>query len=104
MGFDTRGSMPVTCPFTCSKNRNAPFVVRFLFLEIDRILTRVEGGAVLREQNALPYKLGLPFACQAKVAIDNCRAGRAAKGATLGKAKENASIFRHRINSPQCSN
>ena len=28
----------------------------FLFLEIDRILTRVEGGAVLREQNALPYK------------------------------------------------
>ena len=28
----------------------------FFFLEIARILTRVEGGAVLRVQNALPYK------------------------------------------------
>ena len=24
MGFDTRGSMPVTCPFTCSKNTGVP--------------------------------------------------------------------------------
>ena len=54
--------------------------------------------------SALPYGHGVPFTCQAKAAIDNCRAGRAAKGATLGKAKENASIFRHRINSPICSN
>ena len=55
----------------------------FLFLEIDRILTRVEGGAVLREQNALPYGIGVRCVCWAKSAIDNCRAGRAAKGATL---------------------
>ena len=40
----------------------------------------------------------------AKDDIDNVGAGRAAKGATLGKAKENASIFRHRINSPIYSN
>ena len=33
--------------------------------------------------SALPYELSPPFACQAKAAIDNCRAGRAAKGATL---------------------
>ena len=33
--------------------------------------------------SALPYELSLLFACQAKAAIDNCRAGRAAKGATL---------------------
>ena len=31
MGFDTRGSMPVTCPFTCSKKRNAPKRCVFLF-------------------------------------------------------------------------
>ncbi|MBO5737455.1 MAG: hypothetical protein J6S04_06565 [Clostridia bacterium] len=54
--------------------------------------------------SALPYGLGISLDCQAKAAIDNCRAGRAAKGATLGKAKENASIFRHRINCPICSN
>ena len=54
--------------------------------------------------SALPYGFGISFTIQAKSAIDNCRAGRAAKGATLGKAKENASIFRHRINSPLCSN
>ena len=36
--------------------------------------------------SALPYGLGISLACQAKAAIDNCRAGRAAKGATLGDA------------------
>jgi hypothetical protein len=52
-------------------------------LEIDRILTRVEGGAVLREQNALPCGIWITVNLTAKSAIDNCRAGRAAKGATL---------------------
>lgn len=33
--------------------------------------------------SALPYELGLLFAYQTKSAINNCRAGRAAKGATL---------------------
>ena len=56
MGFDTRGSMPVTCPFTCSKMRNEPKAVRFYFWMIKCLLTRVVGGAVLREQNALPYE------------------------------------------------
>ena len=32
--------------------------------------------------SALPYGLGISLACQAKAAIDNCRAGRAAKGAS----------------------
>ena len=32
MGFDTRGSVPVTCPFACSKKTNAPKVVRFFTL------------------------------------------------------------------------
>ena len=44
MGFDNRGSMPVTCPFTCSKKRNVP-TGRFSFWKIACELTRVEGGA-----------------------------------------------------------
>ena len=38
-------------------------------------------GAVLREQNALPYEVWITINLTAKEAIDNCRAGRAAKGA-----------------------
>ena len=38
-------------------------------------------GAVLREQNALPYVTWELTILTAKAAIDNCRAGRAAKGA-----------------------
>ena len=37
-------------------------------------------GAVLREQNALPTRAKLTIKPTAKAAIDNCRAGRAAKG------------------------
>ena len=40
-------------------------------------------GAVLREQNALPYESRITYNLTAKAAIDNCRAGRAAKGAKL---------------------
>ena len=43
MGFDTRESVPVTCPITCSKKTNAT-CWRFFFLEIDRTLTRVVVG------------------------------------------------------------
>ena len=39
-------------------------------------------GAVLREQNALPYRGAKSRGILAKAAIDNCRAGRAAKGAS----------------------
>ena len=39
-------------------------------------------GAVLREQNALPYEGRGTKYLTAKAAIDNCRAGRAAKGAS----------------------
>ena len=49
-------------------------------------------------------EVGYPKSFTAKDDVDNVGAGRAAKGATLGKAKENASIFRHRINSPIYSN
>ena len=55
-----------------------------LFLEIDRLLKRVDGGAVLQGQNALPHIVGITVNLTAKSAIENCRAGRAAKGATLG--------------------
>ena len=37
-------------------------------------------GAVLREQNALPTKVYIPFYSTAKDAINNGGAGRAAKG------------------------
>ena len=53
-------------------------------MEIDRLLKRVEGGAVLQGQNALPHIVGRTVNLTAKSAIENCRAGRAAKGATLG--------------------
>ena len=39
-------------------------------------------GAVLQEQNALPYENLTMQKLLAKSAIDNCRAGRAAKGAS----------------------
>ena len=44
--------------------------------------------------SALPYGGWKTVRLTAKDDIDNVGAGRAAKGATLGKAKENASIFR----------
>ena len=67
---------------TCSKKTNVP-TGRFSFWEIKCLLTRVEGGAVLREQNALPYGGWITVNLTAKAAINNCRAGRAAKGETL---------------------
>ena len=53
--------------------------VRFSFWKIKRLLTRVEGGAVLREQNALPCGIWITVNLTAKSAIDNCRAGRVAR-------------------------
>ena len=55
----------------------------FCFWKNKCVMTRVEGGAVLREQNALPYEAWIMKISTAKAAIENCRAGRAAKGATL---------------------
>ena len=49
-----------------------------LFFEYEEDL-RV--GAILREQNVLPYENLIMIDLWAKSAIDNCRAGRAAKGA-----------------------
>ena len=45
MCFDTRGSMPVTRPITCSKRKVGCHSHPTFLLEIGRILTRVEGGA-----------------------------------------------------------
>ena len=50
----------------------------FLFMGIERD-SRV--GAVLREQNALPYGAWLTYNLTAKDDVDNVGAGRAAKGA-----------------------
>ena len=55
--------------------------VRFsLYIDFERDL-RV--GAVLREQNALPNGGKTTENSTAKSTIDNCRAGRAAKGANI---------------------
>ena len=35
MGFDTRGSMPVTCPFTCSKIKVGRLVRPTFILALD---------------------------------------------------------------------
>ena len=53
----------------------------FSFLVCTEYAKGFEGGAVLREQNALPYEAWIIISLMAKSAIDNCRAGRAAKGA-----------------------
>lgn len=45
MGFDTRGSMPVTCPFACSKN-NIPYEGAFIF-EILRYGSRGEAWSAV---------------------------------------------------------
>ena len=63
-------------------------VVLFCFGEY-REPTRVEGGAVLREQNALPSEERITINLTAKDDIDNVGAGRAAKGATLVACSKN---------------
>ena len=53
-------------------------------------------GAVLREQNALPYGAGIIENLTAKDDVDNVGAGRAAKGAIPSprpKTRENQTIF-----------
>ena len=50
-------------------------------------------GAVLREQNALPHKETKPLKKTAKATIDNCRAGRAAKGASPVVSTTNSTLF-----------
>jgi hypothetical protein len=55
----------------------------FFVLEDIANATRVEGGAVLWEQNALPYEERIAINLTAKDDVDNVGAGRAAKGATL---------------------
>ena len=54
-----------------------------LFFCLPKIERDSRVGAVLREQNALPYESRITYNLTAKAAIDNCRAGRAAKGAKL---------------------
>ena len=67
-------------PLLCAKQKNTPSGVFFLFycteFEED---SRV--GAVLREQNALPYENRITKSLLAKDDVDNVGAGRAAKDA-----------------------
>ena len=67
------------------------FIVSFLQRDL-----RV--GAVLREQNALPYDTWGTDSLTAKSAIDNCRAGRAAKGASpVASTKNTAYPFGYAV-------
>ena len=50
-------------------------------------------GAVLREQNALPTIAKLTIKPTAKAAINNCRAGRAAKGENPSACAKNETSF-----------
>ena len=77
MGFDTHGSVQGMPPFACSKTKSTR-VVLFCFGE-HREPTRVEGGAVLREQNALPCGIWITVNLTAKDDIDNVGAGRVAR-------------------------
>ena len=53
----------------------------FLFGMIPTNRQELREGAVLREQNALPCKIGIRINLMAKTDVDNVGAGRAAKGA-----------------------
>jgi hypothetical protein len=56
--------------------------------------TRFEGGAVLREQNALPYGSLTTTQLTAKDDVDNVGAGRAAKGENLVFCAKKRTSFR----------
>ena len=67
-------------PLLCAKQKNTPSGVFFCYVlpsfeEDSRV------GAVLREQNALPYENRITKNLLAKDDVDNVGAGRAAKGA-----------------------
>ena len=70
------GSSPVASTKNNGKPTGCP-----LFFIVSALQRDLRVGAVLREQNALPYGAWMPINLMAKAAIDNCRAGRAAKGA-----------------------
>ncbi|MBQ8230037.1 MAG: hypothetical protein IJZ32_05035 [Clostridia bacterium] len=69
-----KANLPPPAPKT-TRGHFVPLVVFYTAIRRD---SRV--GAVLREQNALPQKSRIAINLTAKAAIDNCRAGRAAKG------------------------
>ena len=62
-------------------NKRAPFTGAFLFGMIRVYRQELRVGAVLREQNALPYDTRKLSCLMAKDDVDNVGAGRAAKGA-----------------------
>ena len=79
--------------------------MRCVFFLDDRVITDESRGWSHEWERVLCLtRKGIRYTCQAKTDVDNIGAGRAAKGTTLGKTKENARIFRHYINSPLCSN
>ena len=64
-------------------NQKIQYIADVLYFFIVSALRRdLRVGAVLRELNALPYEAWETANLTAKSAIDNCRAGRAAKGAS----------------------
>ena len=69
-------------PLLCAKQKHAHHGVFFCLVGGTRIEEDSRVGAVLWEQNALPTNVYQRTGRMAKSAIDNCRAGRAAKGAS----------------------
>ena len=66
-------------PSLCAKNTGRITPSRIFFDSENR--AGFEGGAVLREQNALPCEGWITACMKAKDDVDNVGAGRAAKGA-----------------------
>ena len=79
-------------PVASTKNSRITLVMR-LFLDFYSLRRDSRVGAVLREQNALPYEAWITKKLTAKDDVNNVGAGRAAKGAiptTSTKKIENA--------------
>ena len=68
-------------PSFCAKKGRKDVFFSSVFCDLLNRRRDSRVGAVLREQNALPYGSWVMINLTAKAAIDNCRAGRAAKGA-----------------------
>jgi hypothetical protein len=74
--------------------------IRYFFYCFSVMQRDLRVGAVLREQNALPYKVWKTRDLTAKPDVDNVGAGRTAKGASPGRST--SSLFRRFV--PYCLN
>ncbi len=78
-------------PSACAKNMGDGSTHSHILLNM-KIAEEFEGGAVLREQNALPYGDWIMIKLKAKDDVDNVGAGRAAKGENPSACAKNMGI------------